>query len=499
MKKISLLFAGFLALLLLNARAQDIKVMSYNLQQPYGTNWDGRVANAANIINTHQPDILGTQELHGYMRDQVLSMVSGYSSYGISRECDGSGEASFIFYKSSKYEIDYANSGTFWLKDDYWNCGRGYDPDYNRICTYARFKDIATGKYFYVYNSHFPMVSFHSARMQSAALLSQIAINRAIKDPVIFTGDFNSTENEGNPIEYIKNGTSLKMRDTYRDIHPTGFVTTGFGTRLDFIFLENQGSNVTLDAYVVNSPVASDHLPIVATVRIGGQTNLPIGQNIWLRGSNGRYASSENGYTNMMCDRYSVQGWEWFEVIDAGGGKIALRGSNGKYVSSENGQSGMNCDRPAIDGWEKFSWIVNGNGTISLQGNNGKFVSSENGQSAMICNRSAIDTWEQFSWGTSAGGRIGEEADRLALAEAPVELDIYPNPITNHQFKIKYGEGEGLSAKLSLHDLSGRQLFSTVVKDQDERISIPDNIISGTYVLVLNSNDHKLTRKVIVK
>ncbi|MEQ8474104.1 MAG: endonuclease/exonuclease/phosphatase family protein [Marinoscillum sp.] len=498
MKK-TITLAGLLLLLIFNIRAQDIKIMSFNMQQPYGTNWESRVANAASIINTHQPDILGTQELHAYMRDQILSRVPGYSTYGISRECDGSGEASYILYKSSKYDIDYANSGTFWLKDDYWNCGRGYDPDYNRICTYVRFKDKASGKHFYVYNSHFPMVSYHNARVKSANLLSQRAINRAIKDPVIFTGDFNSTENEGNPIEYIKNGTSLKMRDTYRDIYPTGFVTTGFGTRLDFIFLENKGSNATLSTYVVNSPQASDHLPIVATVRIGGQVNIPVGQYIWLKGSNGRYASSENGLTSMNCNRNAPMDWEKFLVVDAGSGKVALRGSNGRYVSSENGLSGMNCNRPGIDGWEVFNWRVNANGTISLQGNNGRYVSSENGLSAMICNRQSIDTWEQFTWGTGAGGRQGGAAEALEDDEALTMLDLYPNPITNHQLNINWSLGDESKAQLRLHDLSGKTLFSMEINEKEEQIRIPDNIKQGAYILVLNTDKQKLTRKVVIK
>jgi endonuclease/exonuclease/phosphatase family metal-dependent hydrolase len=249
--------------------AQEMKIMSFNMQQPYNTNWNGRVAGVIQIIKSQQPDILGSQELHAYMKKQILDSLPVYSAYGVGRECDGSGEGSFIFFKTDKFEVDSAYSGSFWFKDNYQNCGRGYDPKYNRICTYVRFKAKLTGQYFYVFNSHFPTPDLLNARIASAKLLCNNVINRTMPDPVIITGDFNSTETERDPISYIKTGSSLKMRDTYRDVHPTDRVTTGFGTRYDFIFVEDLPVFQTLNAFVVEKPVASDHLPIVAIVKLG--------------------------------------------------------------------------------------------------------------------------------------------------------------------------------------------------------------------------------------
>jgi endonuclease/exonuclease/phosphatase family metal-dependent hydrolase len=482
---------GLLFILIFSLHAQDIKIMSYNMQQPYNTNWDGRVANVASIINSHQPDILGTQELHAYMRDQVLGRAPGYVSYGRSRECDNTGEASFIFYKSAKYDIDLANSGTFWFKDDYWVCGRGYDPSYNRICTYARLRDKATGKYFYVYNSHFPMTSMPEARKKSAALLCQMAINRAIKDPVIYTGDFNSWESEGNPIEYIKNGTSLKMRDTWRDVYPTGNVETGFGTRLDFIFLENRSSHSTLSTYVVKSPVASDHLPIVATVRIGGQITIPFGQYIWLQ-NGGKYVTSNNGTSAIICDRPSVQAWEKFLVVDAGGGKVALRGSNGRYVSSENGVAAMTCTRQAYSDWEKFSWVAVSSNQVALLGNNGRYVSSENGLAAMNCNRPSIDGWEKFTFGITSAGRL-EMSDVSPNDET--ELRYFPNPVSS---TLNYQLQTGIS-KHSVHvrDYSGKVIMNNTIAESGTDNSIDmSHLSNGLYIIQISDKGFNRTFKI---
>jgi endonuclease/exonuclease/phosphatase family metal-dependent hydrolase len=489
MKKNTIFLLGLLLVLIFNLRAQDIKIMSFNMQQPYSTNWDSRVANAASIINTHQPDILGTQELHAYMRDQVLSRVSGYVSYGRSRECDGSGEASFIFYKTSKYDIDLANSGTFWFKDDWWNCGRGYDPAYNRICTYARLKDKATGKYFYVYNSHFPMTDYPEARAKSATLLCQMANSRAIKDPVIFTGDFNTEEWQA-PITYIKDGTALKMRDTWREVYPTGSVETGFGTRLDFIFIENKPSNSTLGTYVVKSPVASDHLPIVATVRIG-VVNIPFGQYIWLQ-NGGKYVSSNNGTSPITCDRPSVQGWEKFLVVDAGGGKIALRGSNGRYVSSENGTAAMTCTRQTYSDWEKFTWVAVSSNQLALLGNNGRYVSSENGLTAMNCNRPSIDGWEKFTFSTIAPGRLKTSA---GSPDDETELRYFPNPVSaTLTYQLPNGIGKH---NIQVRDYSGKVILNKSLADTGVENSIDmSGLSTGMYLIQISENGFTKTFKV---
>src|SRR5258708_3776098 len=127
--------------------------------------------------------------------------------------------------------------------------------------------------------------------------------------------------------------------------------------------------------------------PVVGTI--------PIGQTVTIKGSNGKYVSSENGTQAMTCNRTIAQGWEQFTVIDAGGGKIALQ-NQGKYVSSENGTQPITCNRTAIGPWEQFDWITNPDGTVSFRGNTGNFISSENGTQAMTCNRVTAGAWESF-------------------------------------------------------------------------------------------------------
>jgi hypothetical protein len=123
--------------------------------------------------------------------------------------------------------------------------------------------------------------------------------------------------------------------------------------------------------------------------------DVPIGQTVTIKGSNGLYVSSENGQQAMNCNRSVAQGWEQFAVLDGGGGKVSLKNSD-KLVCSENGTQAMNCNRTAIGPWEQFDWIKNADGSVSFRGNNGKYVSSENGTQAMTCTKDVIGATEKF-------------------------------------------------------------------------------------------------------
>ena len=162
--------------------------------------------------------------------------------------------------------------------------------------------------------------------------------------------------------------------------------------------------NVAVGGNLPGQNINDNALPasmLVDYVRVYNITNTPgnapIGSVISIRGNNNLFASGENGTQAMRCNRATVQAWEQFTVVDAGGGKVALRSMN-KYVSSENGASAITCSRATIGDWEKFDWVSNTDGTFSLRGNNGLYISSENGAQAMTCTRPTIGGWEKFTY-----------------------------------------------------------------------------------------------------
>lgn len=172
------------------------------------------------------------------------------------------------------------------------------------------------------------------------------------------------------------------------------------GTVLESIRFENLFGNSNTQAAVTGTlpaPGATGCIPAADGCAP------PIGQSIWLQGSNGLYVSSEDGASPMRCDRPTVGDQEVFTIVDGGGGKVALRGSNGLFVSSENGAAPMNCDRASVQAWEAFDWVVLESGSVALRGNNGRFVSSLNGLAPMMCSRESVGGSEMFVFGSGSG------------------------------------------------------------------------------------------------
>ncbi|MEQ9052079.1 MAG: T9SS type A sorting domain-containing protein [Marinoscillum sp.] len=217
-------------------------------------------------------------------------------------------------------------------------------------------------------------------------------------------------------------------------------------------------------------------------------SSAPIGQTIWIQGSNGKFVSSENGQSAMNCNRQDPLEWEQFTVVDAGNGKIALRGSNNRYVSSENGQAGMQCNRLTFDGWEEFTWVSTGNNTFRLRGNNNEYVSSEDGNSAMMCNRPGPGDWETFTWGGISGARMdtGEAEESFAAAD----IRIYPNP-TSSAITIDAEDFD----QVEIMDIGGRSVYSSKVDNAQIDVS---SFKKGVYVVVLSNATQSIKKQLIV-
>lgn len=263
-------------------QAQDyLNVMSFNirLQLPSDSlnNWPHRKDKVIGQVLFHDAHIVGVQEaLPNQMREMEAGLAR-FKSVGVSR--DGGfdkGEFSAIFYDTARLKV--LQSATFWLSENPAAAGsKGWDANYPRIVTWARFRDLETGKEFYHFNTHFDHIG-KVARRESAGLLLRMVNEVAGKLPVIVTGDFNARPDD-EPIQIL-----TKMDDPYRltdarhlSQQPhygpewtfNGFkVSPADGPRIDYIFLRN-GVQVLKHAYlsqVWDNRFASDHFAVFGRV-----------------------------------------------------------------------------------------------------------------------------------------------------------------------------------------------------------------------------------------
>lgn len=259
--------------------APTINAMSFNLR--YNTPNDGvhawpqRKELVATTIRFHRADVIGVQEaLHDQMLD-LAHMLPEYKWVGVGRD-DGKtqGEYAAIFYRHTCFEL--LASGNFWLSEKPEQAGSvGWDAAITRIVTWAKLRDVRSGKTFFHFNTHFDHMG-RKAREESAKLLRARITSITGTDAVVLTGDFNATAasavykilaEEAKPLRLLKNTRALSVLPH----HGPDWTFHGFGkaterTTIDFIFV-SEGMRVLRHAALFEygeERYPSDHLPVFA-------------------------------------------------------------------------------------------------------------------------------------------------------------------------------------------------------------------------------------------
>jgi len=274
MKQLLTIICLFLGMVL---NAQELSIMTYNIKLDYpkeGDNsWTNRKPFFINQIKFHEPDILGVQEAMPNQMKDMGELLEDYNHVGVGRD-DGKdeGEYSAIFYNKNKFRV--LESSTFWLSQTPEQVSMGWDAVCNRICTYALFQDMATGKKFWMFNTHFDHVGVEARKNSAVLIIEKINEINTENHPVILSGDFNM-EDTHESIQLIKQ----KLKDS-RDISKLVFGPLGtfnnfefdkpVTRRIDFIFVS---LDIIVDKYAVLSDswdckYPSDHLPVILKLNL---------------------------------------------------------------------------------------------------------------------------------------------------------------------------------------------------------------------------------------
>lgn len=234
--------------------------------------WPLRRPDVLDHLRRAAPDVLGLQEVLRRQLDD-LGGLAGYASVGKGRD-DGrdAGEFAPILYRTDRLTL--LETSTFWFSDLPAVPGsRSWGNNITRICTWARFRDGASGRAFYVYNVHLDHESQPSRERSVAALIDSVGARRSRGDPVLITGDFNAGED--NPAARAMAGA---FRDSYRVAHPAETIVGTFnsfrgdsaGPKIDFIFFGEgwEVSDAAIDRAVrPGGRNLSDHFAVTAHFR----------------------------------------------------------------------------------------------------------------------------------------------------------------------------------------------------------------------------------------
>lgn len=257
--------------------SQNLKVMSFNIRLNVDSDkensWTNRKQDVVDLLSYYHPDYFGVQEALPEQMKDIKNGLKNYDYVGVGRD-DGKekGEFSAIFYDTERLQV--IKSGTFWLSETPEKPSKGWDAAYNRVCTYAVFKDKKSKKEFLAMNLHFDHIG-NVARVKSADLiLKKIKEINPKNLPLTLSGDFNLTD-DTEPIKII----SQNLKDSFynsekKHYGPKGTFTAFNVTevpqdRIDYIFVKGFKikSNRHINDRRENLLYPSDHFPVLTELQ----------------------------------------------------------------------------------------------------------------------------------------------------------------------------------------------------------------------------------------
>ncbi|ROP80659.1 endonuclease/exonuclease/phosphatase family protein [Curtobacterium sp. PhB115] len=255
---------------------RPITLMTYNIKNPDPAHdWPARLPVVLDVIRRHDPDLLCVQEAFAHQMDDLRAGLPGHADLGQGREGGTAGEYAAVFYRRDRFRP--ADEGSFWLSDTPDEpVSNTWESLYPRIANHARFLD-AEGAAFTVVTTHLDHeLGAHGdeVRGKSAALI----VERLAGDtgPVVFAGDCNEPAGTGTASRvfaeagfsdaWVVAGDPDDRTATFNDWEPP----VDSRERIDWVLTRGISGvdRVVIDHDGPETWFASDHFPVVATLRI---------------------------------------------------------------------------------------------------------------------------------------------------------------------------------------------------------------------------------------
>ncbi len=232
----------------------DVRVVSYNIKHGRGNDNIVDLERTAGVLRALDPDIIGLQEVDdratrsgGVRQAEHLGRMLGmHHAFGPFMDFQGGAYGMAIL---SRYPITSTRS--IRLPD-------GNEP---RVALAVEVR-LPGGHALTIINVHFDWVGDDGFRFaQATALASELD---ALNTPYILVGDFNDTP-ESRTLRLFQSRAAHAAKpssDRYT------FPSTGPQREIDFIFFAPASMFSTHDVRVIDEPVASDHRPVLAVLRM---------------------------------------------------------------------------------------------------------------------------------------------------------------------------------------------------------------------------------------
>lgn len=254
----------------------QIKIITFNVRTSTADTgtanaWTERRSGIPPMFYVENPTIFGLQEAQYEQVSYIKNALDGYECVGVSRETgteSGSGERMSIFWKTSDVEME--SWGTFWMSPTPTvpSVGWAEDSKYRRCCTWAKFRHLKTGRYFFYINTHLDLV-LENRIYGIDLIVTKLREYNPENYPSFLTGDMN--EKWPSTVFDPLNGIMENIRETAPETdHASTYNAFGGsgGSIIDFIFYSGfiPRSYRTINDKWNGIKYLSDHYPSGAVV-----------------------------------------------------------------------------------------------------------------------------------------------------------------------------------------------------------------------------------------
>jgi len=255
--------------------AKELCVMTFNVRYASATPpnaWSQRRPVMKACLDQCAPDLIGTQEgVYAQLKDLAADLPD-YAWIGTGRDGGSRGEFMAVFYRTARLEpLEFDH---FWLSDTPNVVGSSTWGNTNRrMVTWVRFRDLATGREFYFWNTHLDH-ALQPAREKGAALIRERIDALKTRLPVLLVGDFNAQAGANKAYDILVEDGGLT--DTWPQAQErrnedfnsfNGFATPKrAGIRIDWILGRSiQRVRATeIVTFAREGQFPSDHFPVMA-------------------------------------------------------------------------------------------------------------------------------------------------------------------------------------------------------------------------------------------
>ncbi len=256
----------------------DVRIMSFNILFPTPENeagpnaWRRRLPFAMEVVRDADPVVIGFQEP---IDNQLYDIDRSLPEYDrISVSANGRWNNA-IYYDARR--VDLIEWGRFWYSDHPETPRSSWDDRGGRATVWGLFHLRASGKRFYVFNTHLRAgADADQERIRSAMLLKEMIGKITIDHPVFLLGDFNARAPEHPVHRMLVGGDEPRFFDSWEaaawrsgpigtNHQLTGY--TGHNNRIDWILFRGSVLPIAMEHITARrGPLfPSDHLPILGS------------------------------------------------------------------------------------------------------------------------------------------------------------------------------------------------------------------------------------------